>query len=52
MRRRPTHLTKEVQGDRIDTNTFVSQVNVLSTCLLLLPQRLIQIFVDECSIFD
>jgi len=29
MRRRPTHLTKEVQGDRIDTNTFVSQTGTL-----------------------
>lgn len=29
MRRRPVQLTKEVQSDRIDTNTFVSQTGTL-----------------------
>lgn len=29
MRRRPVQLTKELQGDRIDTNTFVSQTGTL-----------------------
>ena len=35
MRRRPVQLTKELQGDRIDTNTFVSQVRKLAVCIIL-----------------
>ena len=43
MRRRPVQLTKELQGDRIDTNTFVSQVRKLAVYQPILIGKLLHL---------